>query len=559
MSIGPYSLQAALRDFEEARFQAALRDVLARVTRRSEELLSYEEVAQRLHLSARSERGIQTIPVAAIIGSVGRSADFTRTFLPRRAADRERWVRVRNAFLDPRKGNLPPIEVYQVGEAYFVLDGNHRVSVARLEGVTYIEAHVIEIQTAVPFTADVTPEDLICKAEYAEFLEATGLGGPTSEFALDVRGCGQYPKLMKQIAVHQFNASPSQGREIMFHEAAADWLATVYAPLTLAIREHDMLRWFPDHTETDLYLWVVEHQQALEEELGWAIRPDAAITDLAVRSSPRARSSETAPGSWRKERLANRYLGHLFVDLLAPLNETSEAWNALEQAIVIAQKEGAAIHGLHIVRAGANKASAAVQNLRGRFQARCAEANVAGNFVIDTGAVARKISERALLTDLIVLNVAHPPAGGLSALSSGWRSILNDAARPVLAVPGAPTLFERALVIFDGSPKSLEALFVAAYIAESWKTALTVLTLLDGTEESAAALDRAHAYLDLHELHAAYISAEGSSPFILKLLEERNLDVLLTGRDSASRWKQVRGGSAVGHLMRESPRPVFVC
>lgn len=558
MSIGPYSLQAGMRDFEEARFRAALHGVLARLTRRSDELLSYEEVARQLRLSARSERGVQAIPVAAIVGTVGRSADFTRTFLPRRNQDMERWARVRNAFLDPQAGSLPPIEVYQVGEAYFVIDGNHRVSVARREGVTFIEAHVIEIQTSVPFTPDVTPDDLICKAEYADFLEATGLGDPQFGFDFAVAGCGQYPKLLEQIEVHRFVASRSKGREVALREAAADWLATSYAPLVREIRERDLRQWFPEHTETDLYLWVVEHQQELEEELGRAVRPDAAITDLAVRLNPRARSSETAPGSWSRERLTNRYLARLFMDVLVPLTNTPEGWNAVEQAIVVAQKEEAPIHGLHIVRSKANKDTAAVRELRARFEARCAEAKIAGDFTVEAGNINRKVTERALLTDLIVMSVAHPPGEGLAALSSSWRSILQDAARPVLAVPHDASALARALVILDDTPKGREALFVATYMAEIWKSALTVLKL--GTAaQSAHALDHARAYLEVHEVEADFILSEGAIRTVPEMMAERNLDVVLIGNDGVSRWQELRGGSAVSFLLRESRRPVLVC
>src|SRR5919109_3017591 len=98
MSIKAFNYQAALQNFREARQQAALQEVLARVTGKSNELLSYEQVVQKLKLSNRTERGVQSIPVNAIVGSVDRYTDFTRTFLPRRDDDRERWARVQATF-----------------------------------------------------------------------------------------------------------------------------------------------------------------------------------------------------------------------------------------------------------------------------------------------------------------------------------------------------------------------------------------------------------------------------------------------------------------------------
>ncbi len=170
-----YSFRSALSDFQLARQQALLQDLVAWLRGKSTQLLSYEEVAQKLRLSSRSERGIQPIPIASIVGSVGRYTDFTRTFLPRRSNDQQRWAGVKAALVNPSGAGLPPIDVYKVGEVYFVLDGNHRVSIARQAGLTHIDARVIEVRSPVPLTPDVQPDDLIIKAEYVEFLEHTRL------------------------------------------------------------------------------------------------------------------------------------------------------------------------------------------------------------------------------------------------------------------------------------------------------------------------------------------------------------------------------------------------
>lgn len=112
-----YNFQLAINDFQSARLKAGIQEVLARITGKSTQLLSYEEVAEKLKLRSRTERGIQHIPLNAIVGSVGRYTDFTRTFLPRSDKDRERWSRVKAAFVGSN-ASLPPIEAYKVGEAY---------------------------------------------------------------------------------------------------------------------------------------------------------------------------------------------------------------------------------------------------------------------------------------------------------------------------------------------------------------------------------------------------------------------------------------------------------
>lgn len=559
MTVGQFHYQAAVQDFREARQQVALQEVLARLTGKSNELLSFEEVAQKLRLAARTERGVQSIPVKAIVGSMSRYADFTRTFLPRRTDDEERWVSVKTAFSSPEGTGLPPIEVYKVGDVYFVLDGNHRVSVARQEGWTHIEAHVIEVQTNIPLTPDIQPDDLIVKAEYADFLEQTGLANLRPNVDLSLTAPGQYAKLKEQIQVHHYVLVQDQQRQVTYQEAAEDWYDEVYTPVAEAIRERGILRWFPGRTATDLYLWVSEHRQTLEWELGWAIRPEAAVTDLAAKESARAESQETAPGSWRQARLVDRYTDRLFMDILVPLSGTAESWLALEQAISIAQREEARLHGLHIVASEAQKRNPEALAIQARFRQQCAAVSVAGSLAIETGDVTRKICERALLTDLIVLHVAYPPKVGLPSLGSGLRTIIRRSARPLLAVPGELSRLERALLIFDGSPKAKEALFVATYLAERWQTSLTVISLLEGSKVSPSVLDYARSYLEFHELPADFILTTGPLDVFLKTVAERQIDLVLMGGYSVSPLEEVMAGSAVNFMLREAHYPLLIC
>jgi hypothetical protein len=136
-------LLGAIVDFRRARFRAKLEQVLARLSGRSAELLEYEQVRRRLQATSQVKRGLQNIPLDAVVGSVGRARDYTRSFLPRQDEDEDRWAKIKVAMTG--LVGLPPIEVYQIDQAYFVLDGNHRVSVARQLGATYIQAYVTEI------------------------------------------------------------------------------------------------------------------------------------------------------------------------------------------------------------------------------------------------------------------------------------------------------------------------------------------------------------------------------------------------------------------------------
>lgn len=552
--------QNALRDFSDARVKGLMQEVLARLTGKSNELLSYDEVAQKLRLNVRSERGVQEIPLKAIVGSVGRYTDFTRSFLPRNDNDQARWARVKLAIDDPGGMGLPPIDVYKVGEAYFVLDGNHRVSVARQEGFEYIQAHVIEVKTDVPLTADIQPDDLIIKSEYADFLQKTSLATLRPGVDLSVTVPGQYDRLLDHIEVHRYFMGIDFARPIRFDEAVGHWYDTVYLPIVDPIRERGLLRWFPGRTETDLYLWVSEHRAALESELGWSISPEAAAAHLASQENPQAGSDASETGSWRKSKMFDRYTDQLFSDILVPVNGRSESWRALDQAVLIAAKEKALLHGLHVVSSQAKAESPKAKAVQTRFNKYCQDSGLDGSLAVVVGEISDQVSQRSVLTDLIVLNVAHPPQPGLSSLNSGLRAIIRNASRPILSVPaGKVSPMDRALVAYDGGLRSREALFVAAYLAERWGTALTVLTLAEGGKLTQSTQDYAHSYLDLHEIQADFMITDGPPELFLKTIEDRNINLVLLGGYSGNVFKEVFLGSVVNMLLREAECPLLIC
>ena len=552
MSLDRYNFHMAIQDFQSARQRAGLEEILARLAGRSNELLSYEEVAHKLKLRASSDRGIKPIPIDAIVGSVGRYADFTRTFLPRGAVDQHRWAGIKAALED---AGLPPIEVYQVGEVYFVIDGNHRVSIARRQGLKTIEAHVVEVRTDIPLTPDMRPEDLILKAEYAEFLEVTRLTDSRPNVDLSVTACCQYEKLLDQIRVHQYFLQQQAQTEVALQTAAENWYDESYIPLAEAIRDRGILRWFPGRTITDLYLWIWENRSSLEKELGWEIQSEIAATDLILERRAYAES-----GSWRKARTVSRYTDTLFADILVPLSGNETSWDALEQALVIAQRESATLHGLHIVDSREKVQSPDALAVQEQFTQRCAQANVEGRLVIESGDITQKICERAVLTDLIVWRVRYPPSGGLSSLTFSSRGLIVKSPRPILAVPGQASQMRKALLAFDGSPRAREALFVATYLAEMWKTSLVVFSMLEGSKVKPGVQDYVRRYLEIHEVQAEFILAEkGSDPSLLEVGRDRGVDLVLMGGYGGSVIKEVVLGSYLDHVLRNSTFPTFIC
>ena len=131
-------------EFDRANRNAVWRDLVAAIRRRPNRLIPYYEVVPRT--GSESYRGLQTVPLSRIVGSMERADDFDRTFLPRRRDSADRWLRVARAYADGLP--LPPVQLYEVGGDYFVKDGHHRVSVARVNGQGFIEAEVTT--TSVP-------------------------------------------------------------------------------------------------------------------------------------------------------------------------------------------------------------------------------------------------------------------------------------------------------------------------------------------------------------------------------------------------------------------------
>ena len=138
-------------EFDRARRRAALGHLLARLRRRPNTLLAYHGVRRGLTIAGEGYRGVRAVPVAKIVGSTDRWRDFDRAFRPLRAHAACRWVSVARAHGEGRA--LPPVQLYRVGDAYFVRDGHHRVSVARIRGQECVDAEVVELLARGPLSA----------------------------------------------------------------------------------------------------------------------------------------------------------------------------------------------------------------------------------------------------------------------------------------------------------------------------------------------------------------------------------------------------------------------
>jgi len=568
----------ALYDFRRARRKAALQEIMGWLTGQSNDLLSFEEARQRLKASGEETRGLQHISLDAIIGSVGRYADFTRNFLPRSNVQAGRWARVKSVLRD--LDDMPPIQVYQIGEAFFVMDGNHRVSIARQRGATHIQAFVTEIHTKVSLSPETDLNDFILKAEYAEFLEQTLFDEACPQATLNITAPGHYKTLEKHIALHRETIQEKNGDKIALQEATSRWYDEVYLPVIDKIQSQGILRGFPGRTETDLYVWIAQHQEALQKSLGWAVDSRIAVSDyfnqrgggikhIFARIRQRINEAITPdfletgpqPGAWRQRQLATHDLDHLFTHILVPISSDQESWQALEQAIRIGWREESHLLGLHIIAHETERDHETVKAISKQFQKRCLDTGLPGELAIEGGAIASTICRRARWCDLVILHLAHPPGEQvLARINSGIRTIIQRCPRPVLVVPKVSEQFENLLLAYDGSPKADEALYVGAYLAGRWEVPLTIIIINEPGKRSKKSLPRARWYLDTRNVAAQFIQEEGqASTAILKAAEERNSDMILMGGYSKKPVVEVMLGSTIDHVLRSARQPVLIC
>jgi hypothetical protein len=186
---------------------------------------------------------------------------------------------------------LPPVELYRIGETYFVKDGNHRVSVAREHGQVFVDAVVTELHAPVPIGSVAELEGWLRRQDAVAFLSQTHLLELRPDARIELTLPGHYARLLEHIAVHRWFAGIEAGRPVIYTEAVASWYDRVYSPLVDAIRETHILRDFPQRTEADLYLWLSEHLWYVHQAgyLEDAMPVDAVARAFATRFSSRLR------------------------------------------------------------------------------------------------------------------------------------------------------------------------------------------------------------------------------------------------------------------------------
>jgi len=571
-----YWMASAEQQFDRAHRQAFFEGVIGQLRGQPTALLPFDEVRDALGLVPSADRGLAEIPLSKIVGSVGRYRDFTRSFLPLDPSIKERWKRIYTAAQGME--GLPPIEVYRVGDAYFVKDGNHRVSVAREMGAEFIQAYVREFSSPVHISADTNLDELILKSEEARFLKHTGLDELRPQAHIKVTSPGYYDKLEEHIAVHGYFLGLQQQREISWRKAVTHWHDQVYLPLIEIIRRHAILDEFPGRTETDLYLWIIEHRHFLAQRLGLEIDMQEAARDFAAQYSPRWQrvvqraqrsiiqvatpdSLESGPpvGHWRLKRAQSATTNELFANLLVMVDASEASRCAFDQALVIAGLEQARLNA--VWTGSLQDGSAERHDFEQDLTRRCQSAGVHCSFTAQPGESGEMLVERAPWVDLIVLGRPSPLT---SADDRSWDALLQTALRqtapPVLASTEPCRGLLSALLAYDDSPTSVEALFVAAHIAQRWAIPVSVVTVSEPRRTSENTLAKAIALLQERGVEAeGHFRAGPVAETILSTATELGTDLLILGATGYSPFMQLFARSTLQVVLRQASCPVLVC
>ena len=555
----------ALDDFHRLRSKAALDRFWAGIRGESLDLLPYDEVSSKLRAVSQTNLGLKQVPLENIIGSVNRTSDFDRNFRPLSDDDSSRWADVKTAMTSLFTAGVPPVSLYKIGEAYFVLDGNHRISIAKQMGLDSIEAYVTEVKTKVPLSSSFTLEELVEKAALADFLEDTHLDRILPGIDLSLRRIENYPLLREHINVHQYYMGINQNREVSFDDAALDWYDHVYTPVVRIIEDSELNYEFPEFTITDLYLWVLDKQQALLEEHGTPFKTENVVDFVASQEGKQTKTTGTAA-----DRELDKHINEdsddssdcLFQDILVGMTHSDLDLLALQQALMINRCSEGNIIGLHVKAETEVATPQNDEDMETSFYQRLNEHKARGRFITVSGNVSKTLQKYGLLSDVIVVKLSYPPGGAVfDRLGSGIITLLQSSRRPVMFVKEVLMPVSRILLIFDDGEKGREALIIAAYYAARYGCELYIVMPEKDGKSNEVAINFAKDYLGAVNLNfqTVLISSNQLAESLVNLIEENSISTVMVGGYRSTGLLGRIFSSNVDRVLELSPVPVLVC
>ena len=259
---------------------------------KEDQLIDFSSVEPNLGHVSEIRRGVMAIPIKKIVGSIGRYRDFNQEFLPRSKRHDAKYVSILSAVQEGVE--LPPVQVYQVQDKFFVIDGHHRISVAKFEQKKeFIDAEIFEVKF--DFVLDPKKKYKVSTEEATSFLigieaevfqRKTHLRNTILAYPLKVTELTSFSKLYEEIINFRKNYENGAlaGKDVIY--ASFIWYENRFMPAVRTILEDDLLQRFPARTYTDLYVWVNLHKYFLSQKAGHDVGFDYTKRDFVKRFSP---------------------------------------------------------------------------------------------------------------------------------------------------------------------------------------------------------------------------------------------------------------------------------
>ncbi len=268
-------------DFNKARNKALINEIQHLLNPEEATLISFTDIKKMLRPKNEVYKGMQVVPIKLIVGSEGRYKDFDNHFFPKSNFLKARWERVDSAVL--QSITLPPISLYEAGGLFFVRDGNHRVSVAKMKGQEYIDAEVVSLQSEIKLKPSTSKKNILKQVlnyEKRVFYSETNFGDITDYWCLDFTTPGQYDVIYNHIITHRYYINMDKTEEIPFEDAALSWFTNVYQPVIQALEANHIKRIFKHRTVSDMYIYLIKYWDELKQKFGNDFSLEAAVKDF---------------------------------------------------------------------------------------------------------------------------------------------------------------------------------------------------------------------------------------------------------------------------------------
>lgn len=259
------------------------------VSENKDTLVDFSSIEKNLDHVNLVDLNVKPIEIDKIVGSLGRYSDFTEGFIPQSGRTTPKYESVKQAVLSGKI--LPPIKVYKVLDNYFVIDGHHRVTVAKNEMKAIdIDAEVIEVR----FDFELSPDkkytynteqarDFLVLLEEDAFQKRTHLKNIILKYPLKVTELTSFGKIYEEIHDFRLNYNDRElSRKDIIH-ASFTWYEKRFLPAVKIILDEDVLANFKNRTYTDLYVWIQQHKYYLSQKVGYDVGFDFTMDDFVSK------------------------------------------------------------------------------------------------------------------------------------------------------------------------------------------------------------------------------------------------------------------------------------